>query len=104
MDDPQEKDKETRKNPVEDSGHRSPVTFWSSRGNMGEKINVLISLNLFTLDLLSTLIQTLKENEILSTDVDQELTFFQEFLSKIIANPESTPETYEKLKSLIQKI
>jgi hypothetical protein len=101
---PQENDKETPLDPREDEQRSPSIDFWSSRGNMGEKINVLIGLNLFTLDLLSSLFQTLKEKEILSTDVVQELTSFQNFLSDIIANPEVTLKLHEKMKMIESKV
>ncbi len=100
----QEKEKETQIEQQEDEKSSLSIDFWSSRGNMGEKINILIGLNLFTLDLITTLFQNLKEKEFISADVVQELTFFQNFLAQIIANPESRLELLEKLKMIESKI
>ncbi|MFX0085359.1 MAG: hypothetical protein ACFFAU_06770 [Candidatus Hodarchaeota archaeon] len=100
----QEKEKETQIEQREVEKSSLSIDFWSSRGNMGEKINILIGLNLITLELISTLFQTLKEKEVISTDIVQELTFFQNFLAQIIADPESRLELFEKLKMIESKI
>lgn len=92
------------RNTKDDEYQPRSIDFWTSRGNMGEKINVLIGLNLFTLDLVTSLVHLLKENETFSNEIIKELTFFQIFLSKVIANPESTLDIEEKLKTIETKI
>lgn len=82
----------------------SSIDFWSSRGNIGEKINILIGLNIITLDMFSKLFDILREKEEISGDIVEELTFFQEFLSKIIAKPESSFDIKDKLKKLEDKV
>ncbi|MHA2304041.1 MAG: hypothetical protein ACXACU_01525 [Candidatus Hodarchaeales archaeon] len=89
------KDKETQS---------SPIDFWSSRGNIGEKLNVLIGLNVISLDMISKLFDILRDKEEFSRDIVEDLTFFQEFLSKIIAKPESSFDINDKLKKLESKV
>ena len=57
--------------------------FWSSRGNMGEKINLLVGLNLLLINLLSTLVTALRSEDTQTDDEITLLTMTQEFLSKI---------------------
>ncbi|MHA2243650.1 MAG: hypothetical protein ACXADY_01645 [Candidatus Hodarchaeales archaeon] len=79
--------------------------FWSSRGNMGEKINLLVGLNLLLINLLSTLVTTLRsEDTPLSNDVITVLTMTQEFLSKTITQPESGLEIPENIETIQLKV
>ncbi|MFX1517731.1 MAG: hypothetical protein ACFFC6_15620, partial [Promethearchaeota archaeon] len=49
------------------SGEKLPSSdFWASRGNMGEKINILIGLNLALVNLISSLI--LNKEDVLTDD------------------------------------
>ena len=43
--------------------------FWASRGNMGEKINILIGLNLQLLSLVSSLVQALSKEAAITEDM-----------------------------------
>ncbi len=88
----------------EKENQSSSIDFWSSRGNIGEKINILIGLNIITLDMISKLFDILREKEEFSMDIVEELTFFQEFLSKINTKPESSFDVKAKLKKLEKKV
>ena len=52
--------------------------FWASRGNMGEKINILIGLNLLLINLVSTYI--LRKEDTLPNDLFLSLNKTQELL------------------------
>ncbi|MFX0123677.1 MAG: hypothetical protein ACFFAE_08550 [Candidatus Hodarchaeota archaeon] len=78
--------------------------FWNSRGNMGEKINLLIGLNLLLINLLSSLVQVLSNKDELTTNMIADLTMTQKFLSKILLQPESGLEILEKLETINTKV
>lgn len=76
----------------------SSIDFWSSRGNMGEKINLLVGLNLLVINLVSTLVQALRRRNVLINDIIPALNMIQELLSKMITQPESGLELTEKIE------
>ena len=78
--------------------------FWSSRGNMGEKINLLVGLNLLLINLLSTLVTALRSEDTLTDDVFTVITMTQEFLSKMLTQPESGLEIPEKIETIQLKV
>ena len=65
------------------------IDFWSSRGNIGEKINLLIGMNLLLIDLLSTLVKGLRSEDTLSNDIITVLARIQDFFSKMLTQPDS---------------
>ncbi len=86
--------------PDKDKQKYPSFNFWTSRGNMGEKINLLIGLNLLLIKLLSTLVTTLRSEDGLNDDVIETLTMVQEFLSKMRLQPESGLEILEKIEKI----
>lgn len=76
--------------------------FWTSRGNMGEKINILIQLNLTLINLVSSLV--LSKEDQLTDDMVSSLNKTLEILSKMILQPESGLETLENIDVVYSKI
>ena len=76
--------------------------FWASRGNMGEKINILIGLNLALINLVSSLIPS-KDN-VLTDDIIASINDTLKFLSKMILQPESGLETLENIDVIYSKL
>ncbi|UCE14800.1 MAG: hypothetical protein JSV04_06360 [Candidatus Heimdallarchaeota archaeon] len=81
----------------------SPIDFWSSRGNMGEKINIIVGFNLLLINLFLSYFQNLKE-EALTDDIVETLTMIEEFLSTMQTHPESGLETLEKIKMIQRRV
>lgn len=78
--------------------------FWTSRGNMGEKINILIGLNLLLINLFSSLVQVLSKQDTLTADMIAALTMTQEFLSKMVIQPDSGLKILENIETIDSKI
>ncbi|MFX0150254.1 MAG: hypothetical protein ACFFAJ_05700 [Candidatus Hodarchaeota archaeon] len=78
--------------------------FWSSRGNIGEKINILVGLNLVVVNLLSSLIQLIEQDKILKEKLVPDLEKIQKFLSNMIAHPDSGLDLQEKIQDVDSKI
>jgi len=97
------REKESNLTPDHLQQNHSPIDFWSSRGNMGEKINLLVGFNLLLINLISSYFQTLKE-EALTDDIVEALTMIEEFLSKMQTHPESGLETLKKIEMITNKI
>ncbi|MFX1282207.1 MAG: hypothetical protein ACFFB5_01070 [Promethearchaeota archaeon] len=86
--------------PDKDKQKYPSFDFWSSRGNMGEKINLLIGLNLLVIKLISSLVTALRTEDVLNDDVIATLTMVEEFLSKMLLQPESGLEILEKIEKI----
>ncbi|MFX0014171.1 MAG: hypothetical protein ACFFB2_06750 [Promethearchaeota archaeon] len=80
------------------------LDFWTSRGNMGEKINLLIGLNLLLINLSTNLVQILQREHPLTDDLIATLVMIQEFCSKILMQPESDLNILEKSEAIHSKI
>ncbi|UCG03040.1 MAG: hypothetical protein JSW11_03440 [Candidatus Heimdallarchaeota archaeon] len=78
--------------------------FWTSRGNMGEKINILIGLNLQLINIISSLVQILSRENTLSEDMRISLEMTKEFLSKITIQPDSGLEILKNLETIDTKV
>lgn len=76
--------------------------FWASRGNMGEKINILIGLNLVLINLVSTYISS--KEDTLHNDIILSLDKAQEFLSKMLLQPERGLEILENIEIIHSKL
>ena len=76
--------------------------FWASRGNMGEKINILIQLNLALIDIVSSLF--LSKEDQFTDDMVSSLNTTLEILSKMMQQPESSLETLENIDGVYSKI
>ena len=85
--------------------HKLPsIDFWASRGNIGEKINLLVGLNLMIVNLVSILIQTFKTENTIPENVTSDLTMIQKFLSKLLTNPDSNQEILELIGVTASKV
>lgn len=91
---------------ITDEEHEKTLSsdFWSSRGNMGEKINVLVGLNLILISLVSTLIQALRKKNTLTEEEISTLSNIEEFLNKMLTQPESNLAILEKIEGIHSKI
>ena len=86
-----------------DQDAQSPSSdFWASRGNMGEKINILIGLNLVLVNLVSTYI--LSKEDTLHNDLFLSLNKTQELLSKMVLQPEKGLETLDNIELVYSKV
>ncbi len=84
---------------------KSPSSdFWTSRGNMGEKINILIGLNLLLINLITSLVQVLNKEDTLTDDMITSLNITQELLSKMVTQPESSLEILENIETIYSKV
>jgi hypothetical protein len=84
---------------------KSPSSdFWSSRGNIGEKINLLVGLNLMIINLISIVIQTFKTENTVPENVTSDLTMIKNFLSTLLTNPNSNQEILESLGITTSKV
>ncbi|MFX0185560.1 MAG: hypothetical protein ACFE95_20945 [Candidatus Hodarchaeota archaeon] len=92
--------------PITDSFVKKTTSreFWSSRGNIGEKINLLVGLNLLVVNLLSSLIQIIEQDKVLMEKLVPDLEKMQEFLSNMVTHPDSGLELQEKIEDISLKV
>ncbi len=76
------------------------IDFWSSQGNIGEKMNFLIGLNVLVINLQSALIQSLISNNLIRTDFSVEIERIREFLS----NMQNLPFPSLNLRETIREV
>ncbi|MFX1506005.1 MAG: hypothetical protein ACFFDC_07805 [Promethearchaeota archaeon] len=76
--------------------------FWMSRGNMGEKINILIGLNLVLINLVSSFMLT--KDDPIPGDLVKSLIKTQEFLNKMVMQPEKGLEILENIEIVYSKV
>jgi hypothetical protein len=93
----------------QDSNHiQSPsyksIEFWSSRGNIGEKINILIGLNILVVNLLTAIMNELNQDKKISDTLIEELKSIKDYLIKILEHPESGIGLREKIVAIEQKL
>ncbi|UCG89846.1 MAG: hypothetical protein JSU57_05135 [Candidatus Heimdallarchaeota archaeon] len=86
--------------PDKDKQKYPSFNFWSSRGNMGEKINLLICMNLLLIKLLSALVTAFRSDYVLNDEAITTLSMVEEFLSKILLQPETGLEIPEKIEKI----
>jgi hypothetical protein len=92
--------------PITDSFRQKTASreFWSSRGNIGEKINLLVGLNLVLVNLLSSLIQLLEHDKILKEKLVPDLEKIQSLLSSMVTQPDSGLDLQEIIQNADSKI
>lgn len=80
--------------------------FWASRGNIGEKINLLIGLNLSIINLLSTLLDIQRQNGNLPPKIVSDFEIIKDYFSNMLTQPDSGQELklLEKIESIDIKL
>jgi len=98
--------KKHQSTPITDSFRQKTTSreFWSSRGNIGEKINLLVGLNLLVVNLLSSLIQIIEHDKVLMEKLVPDLEKMQNLLSNMITHPDSGLELQEKIEDINLKV
>jgi hypothetical protein len=74
--------------------------FWNSRGNIGEKINILTGLNLVIVRLITALAQIIGESNAIPETLRDELLLVEKYTHQLLVQPVSGLELLEKLESL----
>ena len=78
--------------------------FWTSRGNMGEKINILVGLNVLTLNLTIKILLKLSESQPVPEDIMREVRLIHDFIIALQAQPDSNLQLIEKITTLQSKL
>ncbi|WP_455140197.1 hypothetical protein [Candidatus Hodarchaeum mangrovi] len=78
--------------------------FWKSRGNMGEKINTLVGLNVLTLNLTIKILLKLSESLPVPEDIMREVRLINDFIIALQAQPDSDLQLIEKITTLQSKL
>ncbi|MFW9854102.1 MAG: hypothetical protein ACFFFG_03550 [Candidatus Thorarchaeota archaeon] len=74
--------------------------FWNSRGNIGEKINIITGLVLLLLRLVTTLIQYVGESNTIPKSTRSEIKLVEDYVHQLLVQPVSGLELLEKIESL----
>ena len=102
-----------KNSPPTDSNNESPslplpsdlnTEFWKSRGNMGEKINVLVGLNVLTLNLTIKILLKQSESLPVPEDIMREIRLINDFIIALQAQPDSDLQLIEKITTLQSKL
>ncbi len=83
------------------------IDFWTSRGNLGEKLNILLGLNISILQLLSSLVLDFDNSQMITDQTMIELDNLKSIISELSENPKSPPQLYNRvgeLKELLNKV
>ncbi len=85
---------------------RTSSEFWTSRGNIGEKINLLIGLNLSIINLLSTILEIQRASGVLPPTIVSDFEIIKNYFSIMLTQPDSSQELeiLEKIESLDTKL
>lgn len=79
---------------------RRSSEFWNSRGNIGEKINILTGLNLVTIRLITALAQSVGNSTVIPKHLRDEFQLVQKYVHQLLVQPDSGLELLEKLEAL----
>ncbi|NHJ01910.1 MAG: hypothetical protein EAX86_07175 [Candidatus Heimdallarchaeota archaeon] len=83
-----------------ESSKLGEIDFWTSRGNLGEKMNIILGFNVSILHLLSSLVLDLENSKILSNQTIEELNNIKSITEKLLENPKSTPQLHDQVEKL----
>ncbi|MFW9777263.1 MAG: hypothetical protein ACFFE8_00335 [Candidatus Heimdallarchaeota archaeon] len=74
--------------------------FWNSRGNIGEKINIITGLVLVLLQLVTTIIQYIGEPSTIPKSLRSEIKLVENYIHQLLIQPVSGLKLLEKIEGL----